>query len=155
MSKPPLPAIPAGSHTPESARGALETFEAEVLKHPQLALHLVQHFCSGVYARELHIPAGAVLTGKIHRYPCINLVLAGELEVFTEEGLKVVKAPAVFKSPAGVKRAARVFSDTIWVTVHANPDNVERDSDAMADRLTVPSFEEFDRLELHRKQIGE
>lgn len=127
--------------SPPVLRDRIQAFEDELLKHDQLALDLVQHFCAGVYMRELHIPAGTLLTGKIHKYPCLNIVPVGDIEVVTEEGIKRIQGPVVFRSPAGVKRAARVFSDTIWITVHANPDNVERDSDAMADLLTVPRHE--------------
>lgn len=130
-------------------RSRIQKFEDELAKHQQLELKLQQHFCAGVYMRELHIPAGTLLTGKIHKYPCLNIVPVGDIEVVTEAGVRRIQGPVVFKSPAGVKRAARVFSDTIWITVHANPDNVERDSDAMADLLTVPSYE---ALESHRPQ---
>lgn len=122
-------------------RERIQTFEDELLKQPQAELELVQHFCAGVYMRELRLPAGTQLTGKIHKHPCLNVVPVGEIEVVTDEGIKLIKGPVVFSSPAGVKRAARVISDTIWITVHANPDNVERDSNAMADLLTVPSYE--------------
>lgn len=127
--------------TQAALRGRIDKFETELLKYPQLTLELLQHFCSGVYMRELHLPAGTLCTGKIHRYPCLNIVLKGKLEVVTEDGIKMITAPMVFKSPAGVKRAARVIRDTIWITVHANPDGLERDSEAMADLLTVPSYE--------------
>ncbi len=131
-------------------RGKIQEFEDELLKHPQVELELIQHFCAGVYLRELHIPAGILLSGKIHKFPCLNIVPVGDIEVVTEQGIKRIQGPAVFTSPAGVKRAARTFRDTIWITVHANPDNLERDSAAMADLLTVPSYE---LLESHSSKV--
>ena len=101
----------------------------------------MQRFCSGVYMRQVFFPAGTQVTGKIHRQPCLNVLLQGEIEVVTEAGHKLLVAPQVFESPAGAKRAARVISDTIWITVHAHPSGEERDSEAMADLLTVPSYE--------------
>lgn len=133
-------------------RERIQKFEDELRKHEQIDLDLVQHFCAGVYMRELHLPAGALVTGKIHKYPCLNVVPVGDIEVVTEEGIKRIQGPVVFQSPAGVKRAARVFSDTIWITVHANPDNLEHDSETMADRLTVPSY---DALEQHCQELLE
>lgn len=106
----------------------------------QIELDVEQYFIDGVYVRSLFIPAGTTLTGKIHKDPCINIVAQGEIHVATEEGVKHIKAPIVFKSPAGVKRAGLVIRDTIWITVHANPSSVEQDSEAMADLLTVPSY---------------
>lgn len=135
---------------PVELRDRIQRFEEELLKHDQVELELIQHFCAGVYLRELHIPAGVLLTGKIHKFPCLNIVPIGDIEVVTEQGVKRIQGPAVFTSPAGVKRAARTFRDTIWITVHANPDNLERDSAAMADLLTVPSYE---LLESHSSQV--
>lgn len=143
MSKPPQQETPAGSPTPERNRAAIVALEEELLRHDQVELELIQHFCDNCYVRELRIPAGVVLTGRIHRRPCINIVAQGEIEVATEDGRKRIKAPAVFQSPAGVKRAGLAISDTIWITVHANPDGMERDSAAMADLLTVRSFDEL------------
>ena len=108
---------------------------------PQIAMDVFQHFCPGVYMREIHMPAGAIVTGRIHKNPCLNILLAGELEVATEHGQKRLIAPEIFKSPAGTKRALVVIRDSIFITVHANPKDLERDSDAMADLLTVPSYE--------------
>ena len=102
-------------------------------------LPLFHHFATGVYVRELHIPADTVLTGKIHRHDCVNIVL-GDIEVATEEGLKRLTGFHVFTSPAGLKRAGRTFAATIWITVHANASD-ERDGERMADRLTAPDFE--------------
>lgn len=106
---------------------------------------LVQYFGNGVYMRQVFLPAGSQAAGRIHKRPCWNILLQGEIEVVTEAGYKLMVAPDVFESPAGVKRAVRAISDTIWLTVHAY-DGEERDGNAMADLLTVPSY---DALESH------
>lgn len=122
-------------------------FENALFAAPgQFTPDLVQYFCSGVYMRQVFLPAGTQATGRIHKRPCLNVLLQGEVEVVTDQGAKLMVAPAVFESPAGVKRAVRAISDTIWLTVHAHHGE-ERDSDAMADLLTVPSYE---LLEQHR-----
>lgn len=127
--------------TRENMREKILDFESALLPSPdQFTPDLVQYFCSGVYMRQIFLPAGTLLTGKIHRLPCLNVLLQGEIEVVTESGYKLLVAPVVFESPAGTKRAARVISDTIWLTVHAH-DGEERDGAAMADLLTVPSYE--------------
>lgn len=156
MSKPPIQETPAGSPTADRQawRERIQQFENALTRAPgQFTPDLMQYFCGGVYLRQVFFPAGTLVTGKIHRYPCLNILVQGELEVVTEEGPKLLVAPLVFESPAGVKRAARVLSDTLWITVHAY-EGEERDGDAMADLLTVPSF---DMLESHcpRKSIAE
>lgn len=92
--------------------------EAEMLKLPQLDLPVKHHFSRGVYARELFIPKGTVLTGKIHKYPQLNILSQGEISVLTEEGIKRVKAPFHVVSPAGTKRIAYAHEDCVWTTVH-------------------------------------
>ena len=81
-------------------------------------------FCPGLYAREMIIPAGTTLTGKIHKHDHFIFLMMGEILVATEEGVIHLKAPQYFVSPAGVKRAARTLKDTVWVTVHSNIKNV-------------------------------
>ena len=109
----------------------------------QFTPDLQQFFGNGVYMRQVFLPAGSMASGRIHKRPCWNILLIGETEVATEDGVKLMVAPQVFESPAGVKRAVRVISDTIWITVHAY-DGTEQDGDAMADLLTVPSYEQLE-----------
>jgi hypothetical protein len=146
MSKPPTPAIPAGSLTPERAaalqfRRLIGELETAILAQPGATtdLPLGHHFATGVYVRELFIPAGTTLVGRIHKADCVNIVI-GDIEVATEDGGKRLTGVNVFSSRAGTKRAGFAFSDTLWLTVHSNPSD-ERDGDKMADRLTVPDFE--------------
>lgn len=76
------------------------------------------HFADGIYGRELFIPAGTVLTGKIHRHSTLNLLIQGDITVTTPEGMKRIQAPAVFVSEPGTKKAGYAHTDTIWVNVH-------------------------------------
>jgi len=122
-------------------RDKILSFEDALRQAPdQFTPDLVQYFCAGVYMRQVFLPAGSQATGRIHKRPCLNVLLQGEIEVATEAGYKLMVAPSVFESPAGVKRAVRAISDTIWITVHAH-NGEERDGDTMADLLTVPSYE--------------
>lgn len=114
----------------------------------QFTPDLQQFFGNGVYMRQVFLPAGSMAAGRIHKRPCWNVLLLGEIEVATEDGVRLMVAPSVFESPAGIKRAVRAISDTIWLTVHAY-DGEERDGDTMADLLTVPSYE---LLESHSPQ---
>jgi len=140
-SKPPTSETPAGLPTPDELRDKIQDFEDLLLESDgQFTPDIIQYFCSGVYMRQVFFPAGTLVTGRVHRFPCLNVLLQGEIEVVTDQGVKLLVAPLVFEAPAGVKRAARVISDTIWLTVHAHHGE-ERDSDTMADLLTVPSYE--------------
>ena len=101
----------------------IEKIEAELLKFPQIAIEPAHHFAEGVYAREILIPAGALLTGKIHRTDTLNVVTKGEMSVWTQDGFRRVKAPCTFTSRAGLKRIGIAHTDTQWIAINANPDN--------------------------------
>lgn len=89
---------------------------------PQVDCPVTHHFSDGIYAREMLIPKGTVLTGKIHKYTNLNIMSKGELSVLTESGVVRVKAPFTIVSPAGTKRIAYAHEDTIWTTIHATED---------------------------------
>ena len=85
----------------------------------QIKEELFHHFAEGIYAREMRIPAGTVVVGKMHKYPCINLIMAGTMEVRSTTGRSLrIQAPYIFTSPAGTKRAGYAVTDLTWVTVH-------------------------------------
>lgn len=97
--------------------------EEIMLGMPQVDMPVKHHFSQGVYARELHIPKGTVLTGKIHKYPQLNILSKGEISVLTEDGIKRVQAPFHVVSPAGTKRIAYAHEDCVWTTIHGTEEN--------------------------------
>lgn len=77
------------------------------------------HFAEGLYGRELFIPAGTVLTGKMHKRGQLNVLAQGDITVWTEQGMKRLQAPAVIPSGAGIKRVGYAHTDCVWITIHA------------------------------------
>lgn len=103
----------------EVTRAKVHAIEDAIRRELKLIDLPVKHYFSkGVYGRELFIPKGTVLTGKIHKYSQLNIMSKGELSVLTEDGIKRVKAPFTVVSPAGTKRVAYAHEDTIWTTIH-------------------------------------
>lgn len=92
--------------------------EAWMKEQPQLNLKVVNYFSHGVYARELHIPAGTLLTGEIHKFENFNILSKGDISVLTNDGMKRVEAPFSIVSPPGTKRIAFAHTDCIWTTIH-------------------------------------
>ncbi len=79
----------------------------------------IDHFSEGVYARELHIPAGSALTGKIHKYRNFNILSKGQMLIYLEDGTKkLISAPFSIVSPEGTRRAVLAITDCIWTTIH-------------------------------------
>ena len=77
------------------------------------------HFAPGAYGREMTIPAGLVVVGKIHKHAHINVISKGRVQVFTEQdGVLELAAPYTFVSSPGTKRVVHVLEETVWTTVH-------------------------------------
>jgi hypothetical protein len=85
----------------------------------QVSLDVNHHFSKGVYARELFIPKGTVLTGKMHKHNHLNIMVYGDIEIANSEGSKRMIGHCIFESKAGTKRAGFAHEDTLWVTIHA------------------------------------
>jgi len=100
-------------------RGRVFALEQAIVRDlAPVEMPVEHHFSHGVYGRELRIPAGTVLTGDIHKFDNLNVLLEGELLVLTDQGVKHVKAGHVEVSPPGTKRAAYALTDARWLTVH-------------------------------------
>ena len=91
----------------------------------------VEHtFTEGCYVREIFIPAGMMLTGKIHKHAHPNFLLEGEVTMITEEGGTVhMSAPQSLISPAGCKRAIFTHTDVRWTTVHVTDAKTPEDAE--------------------------
>ncbi len=105
------------------------------------ALCPVRHtFADGIYCREIFIPAGTVIVGKIHKHAHPNFLLRGEVTVITEGGGREhLVAPLALISQPGTKRAVYAHTDTVWVTVHTNPDET-RDLTALETHIIAPDY---------------
>lgn len=89
-------------------------------------LPIKHSFAPGIYAREMTIPEGSLLIGKIHKHRHHNFLMKGSIIVLTEEeGVKLLQAPLMIVSEPGTQRIGYAVTDTIWTTVHENKDNTE------------------------------
>jgi uncharacterized cupin superfamily protein len=85
-----------------------------------------------MYCRELLIPKGCALVGKVHRKEHFCLILSGEITLVSNGQRRRVKAPAIFVSQPGVKRAGFAHEDCVFVNVHRTDsqdlDEIERET---------------------------
>lgn len=138
--------------SPEQLRGKIEQLEAVMKQMPgQIQIEPKHYFVHGLYAREITIPAGTTLTGKIHKFPHLNIISKGEISVMTDAGVQKIKAPATIISKPGTKRVGYAHEETVWTTIHATE---ETDPEKIEDALVVNSYEEFLEFEA-KKQIEE
>ena len=104
----------------------------------------VRHiFAPGCYAREMLIPAGTVITGKIHKHAHLNFISKGKVRVATEFGHEIFEAPHTFVSEVGTKRAVHALEDTIWTTVHVTD---ETDLEKIEEYVIAKSYDELNAL---------
>lgn len=127
------PKVPA-EHAP------IYRLEAELLKLPQVDMPVEHAFCSGLYARTLHIPAGTALTGAVHRAECFFVLRSGVLAVTTDNGVKTLNAGDMLVSPAGTKRAGVALADCVVTTFHANPEELRDEADIWAHYTMQPQI---------------
>jgi hypothetical protein len=136
-------------NTPVEVKPVIKDFKAAILAAediikaaPQVELEVHHHFSPGVYAREMFIPAGTVLTGKIHKTEHLCIVSAGEIEIADETGVQRVCAPATFVSKPGAKRLGVAMADTVFITVHGT---YETDLQTLEDTLVATTYEAYEQ----------
>lgn len=110
---------------------------------------LTHRFADGVYAREMFIPAGTVIVGKIHKFGHLNVITKGKCIVLTEFGAETLTAPHTFISKPGTKRVVGAIEDTVWTTFHGV--GKETDLGKIEDQIICKTFEDYDALALEDK----
>ena len=123
-----------------SVREKVERLERTIEAMPQVACPVRHYFVPGMYAREMTIPAGVVLTGAVHKTEHLSTISAGRIMVQTDDGALEIKAPCTFVSKPGAKRAGYALETTVWTTYHATETT---DLDALVEELTESTAAEL------------
>lgn len=142
-------------NTADEMRGKIVGLEAVMKAMPErhINLELKHHFLPGLYIREIEIPAGATLTGDIHKTEHFCVLRKGKVQVMTDQGMKELTAPAFVHSLPGIKRAMHALEDSIWTNVHYNPENIT-DLDEIYSHYVCQSYEQFQEF-TEQKLLGE
>lgn len=114
--------------------------EKEMEPFKKADVEIIHHFAPGVYAREMRVPAGVMLTGKIHRYAHLNIMSEGDATIVKEDGKVRVQAPFTFISAPGTKRAFYSHSATVWTTIHPTD---ETDLEKLESELIAENYEDL------------
>ena len=128
-------------------RQQIVNFEASLAQHarafsPDDGMPPVHYFAQGVCGREIVIPAGVALAGRIHKQSQINVV-SGLIEIASEQGRKLIDArarPEIICTPAGTKRVGWAQTDTVWITFLGTD---LTDPDEIYTTLTAATYEEY------------
>jgi hypothetical protein len=124
-------------------REKMASLEEAVLSSPdnidinKLECH--HYFSHGLYTRELHIPAGVVITGKIHRHSNVNILSKGKVIAVTDKGRVVLEAPYTLVSGELIKKAIYAIEDAVWI--NCLPWDKEPSVDLVEEEYIVPTYE--------------
>lgn len=140
-----LSLLGGGKRSVREMRTLILGLEAAMLAMPEHVpgkdFETTHRFDTGIYMRECVIPKGFVVTGRIHKHGHWNYLLRGTITVWTEEGMRTLKAPAAIQSNPGIKRVGFAHEETVWMTVHSNPSD-DREIARVEERLFAETFEE-------------
>ena len=97
---------------------------------------LKHSFPDGMYVRQVTMPAGSIVTSRIHKFENPFFILSGCVIVLSEhEGAVTYGTGDSGITKPGTRRFLLNLEDTTWSTVHINPDN-SRDTEMITDTLT-------------------
>lgn len=103
---------------------------------PAVPMPVQNHFAPHVYMREIFMPAGTLIVGKMHRTEHFNIITQGVVRLINaDDTISEVRAGDVFISKPGVKKVLYIVEDTRWLTVH--PTDTVDDKELEAE-LIVP-----------------
>lgn len=106
---------------------------------------LKHSFSDGIYVREITIPEGMLIVGKIHKHEHPNFLLKGEVVVITEKGKETLTGPCSMISKAGTKRALYAVTKLVWTTIHHNPTNTQ-DLNELEKIVIADNYNEYDKF---------
>ena len=112
----------------------------------QIESEAKHHRIKGVYARELFIPAGTLLTGKIHNFESIGILAQGRLRITNGTDSIVVEAPYITVDQPGIKRLGYAETDCTFICIHRTDSETIED---MEQELVSDTFEEFELKTQH------
>ena len=94
------------------------------------------HFTPGLYARELHMPKGMVITSQIHKTRHPFVVSKGSSFVYMGGSRwEKIEAPHFGITEPGTRRLLIIMEDTIWTTFHVTD---KTDVYEIADDILIP-----------------
>jgi len=120
-------------------RDSILALEELMKDMPQVDLEVIHRFAPGMYCRELIIPAGVMLTGKIHKTEHFSIMLSGRMLVPDGEGgATEIEGPRIEIAQPGIKRVGMAITEVRWITLHATE---ETDPALIEEQITTDSFE--------------
>jgi len=97
----------------------IDAIEAKLFSLPQRELAVKHKFTPGLYCREIFMPAGTLLTSKIHRTEHPFVIAKGRVSVWTErDGVIELSSPHNGTTYPNTRRILYIHEDCVWITYH-------------------------------------
>lgn len=109
--------------------------QAAMQAMPQLELQATMHFTDHACARELFMPAGAALVGRMHKTKHLLVVCSGTVRMTAEGLMQDITGPCVLHTTPGTKRLILALTDATLITFHVTE---ETDVDRIAEQILMP-----------------
>lgn len=139
-------------------RERVARLEQALMELPQVDCPVRHYFAPGLYAREMSIPAGTVVTGAVHKFENLIVVSKGRLQIVTEDGTREVVAGDIITCKVGMKNAVVALEDSRWTNFFPNPENVTN-TDELVELYTESKASELlggaDNLQLAANKAAE
>jgi quercetin dioxygenase-like cupin family protein len=90
---------------------------------PIVECPVTHHFTEGLYVREIFLPAGTLVTSKIHKTQHQFIVMKGKCVVWIDGVEQTIEAPYIGVTQPNTRRVVYVIDDSIWATTHVNENN--------------------------------
>lgn len=105
---------------------------------PRVDCRVEHAFLPGIYCRQIHIPAGTLVTSMEHKFKHPFIVSKGIVEVTSAtEGSVTYKAPFQGITAPGTRRALYAVTDVVWSTFHVTD---ETDVEKIGEAILAPHF---------------
>jgi len=142
----------SGPIAKNSVRESIQRLEDKLATYPQVEIPVIHRYSGGIYSREITIPAGVILTGKIYMDDHFDVMVYGDVTVSSDDGEKRLNGFHIFPGAQGKKRAGFTHEETRWITFCKCDEMAE---DEYIDHLTAESFDLLEHRLEERKYIDE
>jgi hypothetical protein len=128
----------------------IDEAEAILAQLPKVECPLRHTFTKGLYIREIFMPAGTMITTKIHNTEHPFIVSQGKLNVLLNGEMQHIEAPYRGITRPGTRRVIYILEDTIWTTFHPLPYITGKENDwSEEDILKLTDSIESEIIEYH------
>lgn len=127
-----------------NAIDAVQAVEDVIKQFPQTEIETRHYFAGGVYEREILVPAGTMITGKIHLTEHLAKLVSGTLRIWSEHEQGIFTGPVTFVSKPGAKRIGYAETDVVFSTFHNVAEKM--DITEIEQALVVDTLEQYQAL---------